>query len=255
MHPRDDGADKPDFSSLRARVASEMDRGDYRVALREINTALLTDTFARWEERCELFYLAGLCCFEVGELDAAADFYKRGLNLTNESPDGDSSIFLHELSLVARRQGDVSGAIVLCQEAIRFRINHTTVKVRSGFVNYSDYDVTALIPSFLQLAVLKQETGDASGAILLLDLLRAHCHRSCQIEHLGKVLNELGLAHMAVGNDVRGVRRLVESIKVKVFCKDSRAVATTVANVRTLLLQRPQLLNNTSVRHLLAELR
>jgi tetratricopeptide (TPR) repeat protein len=257
MNPPDAGSDSPlNFASVRERAAAAMSRGDYLVALQETRAALQesADQTEDWEEHGEVLLLGGLCCFETGDLDGAEAYLNRGLELTNAHSNGNPSIFLHELSLIAHRQGDLARAKSLCERAIELRINHSTVQVRSGFATYFEYDMTPLVPSVLQLSVLKQETGDVAGAILLLDLLRTHCDRTCQLESQGKVSNELGLACVAIGNNVRAVRRLIESIHLKAFLRDARGLEMTVANLKVVLLHQPELLNDPSINHLLSGL-
>jgi len=203
-------------------------------------------------------HMLGTCDFELEGPDEAREAFELGLGLAVSLQDELlTASFLHELSLVAYKQGNLDEALRFCKESIEKAIDNAFVEIGQGLTpGYIDFDLNQLGVNLNQLAVLYQETGKFDQALDILTIVRAHCERVYNLELLGGVLNELGMTCFALGRYSEGVRYFLESIKIKAKQgQNSAAIAKSTLNLQVCLANYPEALRSEDVSQSLKEYR
>jgi tetratricopeptide (TPR) repeat protein len=203
-------------------------------------------------------HMLGICEYEIGDPDEAKKIFEQGLGLaTSLQDDTLMALHLHELSLVAYKQGRLGEALQFCEQSIEKTIDRAFVKIGQGLTpGYIDFDLNQLGGSLNQLAVLYQEAGDFDKAFEILTVLKAHCERVYNFDLLGVVLNELGMTCFAAGRHSEGVRFFFDSIKTKArHGHNSTGISKSVLNLQACLARYPAALQQEDVSRILKEYR
>lgn len=85
----------------------------------------------------------------------------------------------------------------------------------------------------------------------LLEIIRTNSEKTCNLEILGVVLNELGIVSFEIGLYSEGVMCFLESIKTKAKLGLKTGIKLTIQNLTASLYRHPEALIDLRVRHLL----
>lgn len=245
-----------ELADIQAKLKSAhslMQQHDYAEALSNLELVfdhLKEPEYAEYYESALLFM--GVCCYEMGQLDKALSCLDEGLkHARKDGTPNEIATFLHELSMVAYKRGDLSKSLELCQESLGIKIEYSVTKVRHGLLEYYEYDINNVAPVLNHLAVLYQENGDLGKAKELLEIVKTNCEKIYDLHLLGVVLNELGIISFEVGLYSEGVLCFLESVALKARLGFTDGIKITLLNLRSSLHRHPQALRDLRVRYLL----
>ncbi len=198
---------------------------------------------------CHALLLVGTCQFELGVIPEAKKLFAEGLEVaTRNRCDQWIPTFLHELSLVAYKEGELTDSISFCERSIDMSIDIAFVEIGQGITDgYVDYDLNQLGGALNHLCVLYQEAGNYEKALSILNMLRANCERTSNIDLLGVVLHELALASFAVGRYTEGAQFFVDSIREKKKVGNFAGINNSLRSLQTCLLKYPDSLKDSEV--------
>ena len=166
----------------------------------------------------------GVCYFELGQLSKARVCLEEGLNIARTNANQSlMSHFLHELSLVAFREGKLPDSLNLCSEALSLGLE-------------ADEDVGNTV---LHMAVLYQMLRKFSEAEEILRVICVNCERNFDVVLLARILNEKGLVEFQLGNYQEGVRSFINSINYKSILNDNQGIQKSLHNLQTCLMLFP----------------
>jgi len=258
---------KPGREKRLDEIQKFLDRRDYKSAKKAV--LLLLSELLEKEDRnlmdkkstrylASALLMLGTCEFEIAGADSARPIFEDGLNLAASLQDNIlTAVFLHELSLVAYRQGRMDESLQYCEDSISGAIDHAFVEIGQGLTpGYVDFDLNQLGGSLNHLAVLCQETNQFDKALDILIILKAHCERVYNLDLLGAVLGELGLTCFAAGKYAEGVRFFFDSIKTRAKQgNNSPGISRSVLNLQACLAKYPAALQDQDVSRTLREYR
>jgi tetratricopeptide (TPR) repeat protein len=178
----------------------------------------------------------GVCFFDAGDLAGARAYQEEALKIARASSNQAwLASCLHELSLVALREGKLQESFDLSSEAL-------------GAGLEAENDVGNII---LQLTVLYQLLGKFAEAEEMLTVVRANCERDSDVLLLARILNELGMVKFELGKYPEGIQSLVDAIHYKKILGDVRGIQKTMYVLRTCLMRFPSAMNSPEVQGIL----